>query len=51
MAMNLASIGRPKIAWYEEWKFVTSNVRYSVRKFCSVPKVTGRCNTLVFSPK
>jgi hypothetical protein len=31
MAMNLASIGRPKIAWYEERKFATSNVRY----FCA----------------
>jgi hypothetical protein len=28
--------------WYEEWKSATSNVKYSVRKFYSVPKVTGR---------
>jgi hypothetical protein len=40
--MNLASIGRLKIAWYEERKSATSTVRYSVRKFSYVPKVTGR---------
>jgi hypothetical protein len=42
IAMNLVSIGRPKIAWYEEQKSATSNVRYSVRKFSYVPNVTGR---------
>jgi hypothetical protein len=42
MGMNLASIGCPKMAWYDERKSATSNVKYSVRKFSSVPKVTGR---------
>jgi hypothetical protein len=42
MALNMASMCHPKIAWYEEQKSATSNVRYSVRKFSSVPKVTGR---------
>jgi hypothetical protein len=42
MAMNLASIGGLKIAWYEERKSATSNVRYSVRKFSSVPKVVTK---------
>jgi hypothetical protein len=40
--MNMASIDRPKIAWYEERKFVTSNIKYFLRKFSSVPKVIGR---------
>jgi hypothetical protein len=31
-----------KIAWYEERKSATSNVRYSVRKISSMPKATGR---------
>jgi hypothetical protein len=30
------------MVWYDEQKSATSNVRYSVRKFSSVPKVTGR---------
>jgi hypothetical protein len=42
MAMNMASIGHPKMAWYDERKFATSNVKYSMRKFSLVPKVTGR---------
>jgi hypothetical protein len=42
MAMNLASIGDPKMAWYDELKSATSNVRYSIQKFSSVPKVTGK---------
>jgi hypothetical protein len=40
--MNLASMGRLRMAWYDERKSVTSNVKYSVRKFSLVPKVTGR---------
>jgi hypothetical protein len=40
--MNLASIGRPRMAWYDERKSVTSNVKDSVWKFSFVPKVTGR---------
>jgi hypothetical protein len=42
MAMNLASMGRPKIACCEERNSAASNVKYSVEKFCSVAKVTGR---------
>jgi hypothetical protein len=30
------------MAWYDERKFATSNVKYSVRKFSSMPNVTGR---------
>jgi hypothetical protein len=30
------------MAWYDEQKYVTLNIKYSVRKFSSVPKVTGR---------
>jgi hypothetical protein len=40
--MNLASIGRPRMAWYDERKSVTSNIKYSVRKFSFVSKVTSR---------
>jgi hypothetical protein len=40
--MNLASIGRQKMAWYEERKSTTSNVKYFVWKFSFVPNVTGR---------
>jgi hypothetical protein len=39
--MNLASIGRPKMARYEERKSATSNDKYFVWKFSFVPKVTG----------
>jgi hypothetical protein len=30
--MNIASIGRLKMSWYEVRKSATSNVKYSVRK-------------------
>jgi hypothetical protein len=30
------------MAWYDEQKFATSNIKYSIRKFSSVSKVTGR---------
>jgi hypothetical protein len=40
--MNFASIGHLRMAWYDERKSTTSNVKYSVRKFSFVPKVTGR---------
>jgi hypothetical protein len=40
--MNLTSIGHPRMAWYDEWKYATSNVKHSVQKFSFVPKVTGR---------
>ena len=40
--MNLASAGLPRMAWYEDSKLATSNLMYSIRKFCSVPNVTGR---------
>jgi hypothetical protein len=39
--MNLASIGRPRMAWYDERKSATSNIKYCVRKFSFVPNVTG----------
>jgi hypothetical protein len=42
MVMNLVSIGRPRMARYDERKSATSNVKYYVRKFSFVLKVTGR---------
>jgi hypothetical protein len=35
--MNLVNIGRPRMAWYEERKSATSNVKYSEQKFSFVP--------------
>jgi hypothetical protein len=42
MAPKLASIERPRMAWYEDLKSATSKLRYYVWKFSSVSKVTGR---------
>jgi hypothetical protein len=42
IAMNLASRDPPIIAWYVVLMFATSNCRYLVQKFSSVPKVTGK---------
>jgi hypothetical protein len=42
MAINLASMWWPTMAWSEDLKSVTSKLRYYVRKLFSVPKVTGR---------
>ena len=39
--MNLAKVGRPKIAWYDDSKLATSNLMNSVQKLFGLPNMTG----------